>query len=156
MRFYVWGIHNTHKTHAAKHARIDDTAIELESKAPFRDIPVNVETLLQDLEESFEYTRNPDQSCRQNRRDGYLGHQKHLRSIPQVAHCHGKIDDQVPEADQWREIVEKIVCIHHIREKAAQHIEPDEHCSRAPKRIIGSLVKEHSMPKTCHEDVRSD
>ena len=69
---------------------------------------------------------------------------------------HGKIDHQIPEADQRGEIIEKIVCLHHVRKKAAQHVDSYEHSSRAPKRIIGSLIEEDSVPKTCHEDIRSD
>ncbi len=71
-----------------------------------------------------------------------------------MANGHGEIDHHVPEADQWCEVVEDVLCIHHIWQDAAKHVQADQNCSTATERIVSFLVEKDGVTKAAQEKVR--
>lgn len=67
---------------------------------------------------------------------------------------HGNIDHHVPKAYQRCEVVEDVLCIHHIWQDAAKHVETDQNCSTAAEGIVSFLIEKYGVTKAAQEKVR--
>ena len=107
-------IPNLHKPNGGQHPEVDYPIVESKPERGFLCRPADVANAPQNGEDLLQYPFFLDDESREGHSDENLGYEENGAVVVLGAESHGDVDDNVPERDQGREVIEKVVGIHHI------------------------------------------
>jgi len=118
-------IPNFHERNGGQHPEIDYPVVELKPERGFLGRPTDVAYGPQNGEDLPQYPFFLDNESRGGHDDENLEHEENGAVVVLGAETHGDIDDDVPERNQRREVVEEVVGVHHVCEDYGKQVQPD-------------------------------
>jgi len=116
---------NFHKRNGGQHSEIDYPVVELKSERGFLCRPTDVAYAFQEGEDLFQYPFFLDDECRDGHGSEDLAYEENGAVVVLRAESHGDVDNDVPERDQRREVVEEVVGVHHVCQDDGEQVQPD-------------------------------